>query len=79
MSSQKVIVLGAGAAGTAAARVLAGSDAVTVTLVGRTDEAPYNRTLVNKGVAVGLLTPEQAAIPGIDALLDTATEVSART
>ncbi|HBS74829.1 MAG TPA: ferredoxin reductase [Microbacterium sp.] len=75
MSSQKVIVLGAGAAGTAAARVLAGSDAVTVTLVGRTDEAPYNRTLVNKGVAVGLLTPEQAAIPGIDALLDTATEV----
>ncbi|WP_298866801.1 NAD(P)/FAD-dependent oxidoreductase [uncultured Microbacterium sp.] len=79
MSPQKVLVLGAGAAGTSAARVLAGSDAVTVTLIGRTDETPYNRTLVNKGVAIGLLTPEQAVIPGVEALGDTVLEVDTDT
>lgn len=77
MSAQKILILGAGAAGTAAARVLGNSDAVTVTLIGRTDETPYNRTLVNKGIAIGLLTPEQAVLPGLDAINDTAIEVDA--
>ncbi|WP_341359055.1 FAD/NAD(P)-binding oxidoreductase [Georgenia sp. M64] len=75
MSTQNVLILGAGAAGTAAARILGSSDAVTVTLIGRTDETPYNRTLVNKGIAIGLLTPEQAALPGVAAIADTAVEV----
>ena len=63
MSPQKVLILGAGAAGAAAARVLHGSGTVSVTLVDRTGQAPYNRTLVNKGVAIGLLTPEQVVTP----------------
>lgn len=75
MSPKNVIVLGAGAAGTTAARILAGSEDVAVTLIGRTGEIPYNRTLVNKGVALGLLTPEQAVIPGVAAISDTATKV----
>ncbi|MEI3866389.1 NAD(P)/FAD-dependent oxidoreductase [Microbacterium sp. CCNWLW134] len=76
MSPQKILILGAGAAGTAAARILGGSDAVTVTLIGRTGETPYNRTLVNKGVAIGVLTLEQASIPGVKITAgDTALEV----
>lgn len=76
MTPPRVIVLGAGAAGTAAHRILAGSDAVTVTLIGRTAEIPYNRTLVNKGVAIGVLTAEQATIPGVEVTVaDTALEV----
>ncbi|MEX1079149.1 MAG: FAD-dependent oxidoreductase [Homoserinimonas sp.] len=71
MSSPHVLVVGAGAAGSAAARVLAGANAVSVTSVGRTGETPYNRTLVNKGIASGLLTPEQAALPAVNVLLDT--------
>ena len=76
MHQQEVLVLGAGAAGTAAARVLEASGAVRVRLFGRTGEIPYNRTLVNKGIAVGLLTPDQARLPGVtlDAA-DTAVEV----
>jgi 3-phenylpropionate/trans-cinnamate dioxygenase ferredoxin reductase subunit len=63
MTTHHVVILGAGSAGAAAAMALANADAVTVTLLGRTGEAPYNRTLVNKGVALGLLAPEQAALP----------------
>lgn len=62
MSAHQVVVLGAGAAGTAAARELITTSGVGVTLVGASDQAPYNRTLVNKGVAVGLITPEQATL-----------------
>lgn len=75
MSPQKVLILGAGAAGAAAARVLHGSGTVSVTLVDRTGQAPYNRTLVNKGVAIGLLTPEQVVTPGVEVISDTAVEV----
>ncbi|TFC63144.1 ferredoxin reductase [Cryobacterium sp. TMT2-15-1] len=75
MSHPHVLVIGAGAAGTAAARVFASATAITVTLVGRTGETPYNRTLVTKGIAVGLLTPEQTALPGVNALLDTAIRI----
>ncbi|MFE7331785.1 FAD-dependent oxidoreductase [Streptomyces sp. NPDC057565] len=74
MTTQHVVILGAGSAGAAAAQELAKTDGVTVTLVGRTGETPYNRTLVNKGVAVGLLTPEQASLPtpGASLVADTA-------
>ena len=75
MTPRKVVILGAGAAGTSAERVLAASDAVTVALVGRTGETPYNRTLVNKGVAVGLLTPEQVATRGVTVIADTGVAV----
>ncbi|MFT4135476.1 FAD-dependent oxidoreductase [Microbacterium sp.] len=70
-----VAILGAGAAGTAAARVLAGADGVEVALVGRTSETPYNRTLVNKGVAIGMLQPEQAALPGVVVRSDSAERI----
>lgn len=70
-----VVILGAGAAGTAAARALAAADGVEVALVGRTAEAPYNRTLVNKGVAIGLLRPDQAAVPGIVVRSDSAERI----
>lgn len=48
---------------------------MSVTLVDRTGQAPYNRTLVNKGVAIGLLTPEQVVTPGVEVISDTAVEV----
>ncbi|MFT4215313.1 MAG: NAD(P)/FAD-dependent oxidoreductase [Microbacterium sp.] len=74
----RVVILGAGAAGTAAARVLSTSEAnVEVTLVACTDETPSNRTLVNKAVAIGLLQPEQAALPGVTAQADTAVRIDA--
>ncbi|MFC0680324.1 FAD-dependent oxidoreductase [Lysobacter korlensis] len=72
MPKHLVLILGAGAAGTAAAQVLKASDAVSVELVTRTGELPYNRTLVNKGVAVGILTAEQATVPAHGAVGDTA-------
>ena len=75
MPKPRVVILGAGAAGAAAARVLQATDAVSVELIARTGEAPYNRTLVNKGVAVGLLTSAQATMPGVHALTDTAERV----
>ena len=79
MPKPRVVILGAGAAGAAAARVLQATDAATVELVARTGEAPYNRTLVNKGVAVGLLTSAQATMPGVHALEDTAERVDPET
>lgn len=60
-SSTRVVILGAGAAGSAAARRLADSGAEVVLVDG--DHPTGNRTLVNKGVAVGLLEPEQTSLP----------------
>lgn len=77
-----VVIIGAGAAGAAAARTLAAvGDALRVSVIGATDERPYNRTLVNKAVAVGLLSPEQAALPGADVIADSAhlVDLTART
>ncbi len=52
MPPHHVVILGAGAAGTAAARALAEHSDVKTTIVGRTHERPYMRMLV-KGVAFG--------------------------
>lgn len=68
MSTPSIAIIGAGAAGTAAARTLkaAGLD---IDLYTRCGERPYNRTLVNKGIAIGLLEPAQAALPDTGATL----------
>lgn len=78
----RIGILGAGAAGTAAARTLNDSGAtLTAELVTTADQPPFNRTLVNKGVAVGLITPEQARLPlpGTDIVSDTAVGVDTDT
>lgn len=77
MTTHRVVILGAGAAGTAAARYLSEFETVEATLVGASGESPYNRTLVNKGVALRLIEPAQAALPASDApaLADTATRI----
>lgn len=62
MTTHRVLILGAGAAGTAAARTLAKRDDLDVTLVGRSGEEPYTRMLV-KGVAVGATPPEVIRLP----------------
>ncbi len=77
MANPHVVILGAGAAGAAAVRTLLRSPKVDLTLVGRTGETPYNRTLVDKGVAVGVLSPDQIALPppGVVLRADTAESV----
>lgn len=63
----KVGIIGAGAAGTSAAKTLQASRVdIEVDLFTRSGEQPYNRTLVNKGVAIGLLETEQTALPATD-------------
>lgn len=74
MSPVRIGVLGAGAAGITAAKILRDSDLdAEIDLIARTGERPFNRTLVNKGIAIGLLTPEQAALPntGVNLINDT--------
>ncbi len=61
MSSPSIAVIGAGVAGTGAARTLQAAG-VEVDLYARSGETPYNRTLVNKGIATGPLEPAQAKI-----------------
>lgn len=81
MSALRIGVLGGGAAGTAAAKALRDADlAAEVDLIGRTGVQPFNRTLVNKGIAIGLLTPEQAALPdaGVNLINDTVRGVTPR-
>lgn len=76
MSAHHVVILGAGAAGTAAARTLAGNDDIRTTIVGQTEEIPYTRMLV-KGIAYGMSTPEliRLPMPPVDFLADTADHV----
>lgn len=70
MSPVRIDILGAGAAGTAAAKTLqAASPEVQAAVFARTGEQPFNRTLVNKGLAIGLLTPEQTGLPETGAAL----------
>jgi NADPH-dependent 2,4-dienoyl-CoA reductase/sulfur reductase-like enzyme len=62
-----VVIVGAGAAGHAAASTLRKEGYPgPITLIHPEPQAPYNRTLVNKGILPGLLTPEQIALPGLD-------------
>lgn len=64
MTVHRIAIIGAGAAGAAAASTLGRSGPeVEVHLYGETGIRPYNRTLVNKGVATGLIEPAQASLP----------------
>ncbi|MDN5892424.1 MAG: NAD(P)/FAD-dependent oxidoreductase [Nocardioides sp.] len=74
MSTRTVGIIGAGAAGTSAVKTLHTSEAdVEIDLLARSGERPYNRTLVNKGVALGLLEPDQAALSVTDTRTSTDT------
>lgn len=82
MKPLKVGIIGTGAAGIAATKALHASDAdVEVELFTRTGEQPSNRTLVNKGVAIGLLEPHQATLPdaGVEPTADTVRGIDPRT
>ncbi|MBO1903138.1 FAD-dependent oxidoreductase [Leucobacter weissii] len=77
----KVGIIGAGAAGTSAAKTLQASRVdIEVDLFTRSGEQPYNRTLVNKGVAIGLLEPVQTALPaaGVETIADTVRGIDPR-
>ncbi|EIC08554.1 NAD(P)/FAD-dependent oxidoreductase [Sediminivirga luteola] len=85
MSTRTVAVVGAGAAGTAATtalrtRIADSGIEVDVELFARTGEQPHNRTLVNKGVAIGLLEPHQTALPetGVRLTADTVRGIEPR-
>jgi NADPH-dependent 2,4-dienoyl-CoA reductase/sulfur reductase-like enzyme len=63
MLESDVLIIGAGAAGHSAAVTLRGLGfAGSVRLVHDEPHAPYNRTLVDKGILPGLLTVDQAAL-----------------
>lgn len=70
-----VLILGAGAAGSAAARTLASRDDVQVSLVTQTGETPYTRMLI-KGIAFGPARPELITLPlpGLEMIADTVLE-----
>ena len=73
MTSKRVVIVGAGAAGISAARILTDHSDVTVTVVARTGETPYSRMLI-KGVAYGPTPPEmiRLPLPQVDLVTDTA-------
>ncbi len=78
MTIHRISIIGAGAAGAAAASTLGRSGPeVEVHLYGETGLRPYNRTLVNKGVATGLIEPAQASLPqpNVPVRLDTVSRV----
>src|SRR5699024_8073248 len=52
-----------GAAGSSAAQVLAQHEDIAATAIAATETAPYNRTLVNKAVATGLIDAKQTHLP----------------
>lgn len=76
MTTHHVVILGAGAAATAAARALASQPGIETTIVGQTGETPYSRMLI-KGVACGLTPPEfvRITIPSAEFIADTAVGV----
>jgi 3-phenylpropionate/trans-cinnamate dioxygenase ferredoxin reductase subunit len=83
MRERTIAVIGSGAAGTSAARTLVDLGfGGRILVIGETGSAPYNRTLVDKGLMIGLLTAEQMALPavaGTERLLDTALGFDAST
>nr|WP_176946491.1 FAD-dependent oxidoreductase [Blastococcus aurantiacus] len=63
----RVLVVGAGAAGSAAATVLAqAAGELEVVVVSAEDRLPYNRTTVNKGLLSGAVDDASIALPGMD-------------
>lgn len=80
MTAHHAVILGAGAAGTAAARAFAVQDDITITLVGQTDETPYTRMLI-KDVAFGRIAAEFVGLPmpQADFIADTAEHVDSET
>lgn len=76
MNPHHAVIIGAGAAGTAAARTLAGQAEMRVTLIGRTGETPYSRMLI-KGVAYGSLDAEftRLPLPPVDFMADSVENV----
>ncbi|WP_206447730.1 FAD-dependent oxidoreductase [Agrococcus sp. KRD186] len=66
MLESDVLIIGAGAAGHSAAVTLRGLGfAGSVRIMHDEPHAPYNRTLVDKGLLPGLLTVEQAALEDV--------------
>lgn len=67
----QVVVVGAGAAGSAAAAALrenaqaVGETDLKVTVVGAEDRLPYNRTTVNKGLLAGAVDDAGITLPGM--------------
>lgn len=80
MTTKHVLVLGAGSAGTAAARALVHREDARVTLVARTGERPYTRMLI-KGVAFGPTPPEiiQLPLPDVELTAETVTDIDVAT
>jgi len=78
MTLHHVVILGAGAAGVAAARELSTNEKVAVTLVARTGEVPYTRMLI-KGIAFSGMPPEMATmvLPDVDLVADSVVTVHA--
>lgn len=69
MTELGIAIIGAGAAGHSAATTLRDEGYQgPIVAVHAERQGPYNRTLVNKAVLQGLLTPEQIALPGLDRL-----------
>jgi threonine dehydrogenase-like Zn-dependent dehydrogenase len=66
MGTRRVLVIGAGAAGSAAAAVLLHAVELDVVVVGEEDRSPFNRTTVNKGLLSGAVDDEGIALPGMD-------------
>jgi NADPH-dependent 2,4-dienoyl-CoA reductase/sulfur reductase-like enzyme len=64
---RRVVVIGAGGAGSAAAQVLSqAAQDLHVVVVGQEDRPPYNRTTVNKGLLSGAADDHAVALPGMD-------------
>lgn len=69
MTELGIAIIGAGAAGHSAATTLRDEGYQgPIVAVHAERQGPYNRTLVNKAVLQGLLTPEQIALPALDRL-----------
>ncbi|WP_026820868.1 NAD(P)/FAD-dependent oxidoreductase [Arthrobacter castelli] len=67
MDSKQIVIIGGGAAGSAAAQVLHQSELnLEVVVVGAENRLPYNRTTVNKGLLSGAVSAEDIAMPGMD-------------
>ncbi|MCW1804158.1 FAD-dependent oxidoreductase [Brachybacterium squillarum] len=61
--STRILVIGAGTAGSAAIRELAQHEEITATAIINAEVSPYNRTLINKAVITGLVDVHQAHLP----------------